>query len=354
MNNTTGNGTIILFELYSSMAQIIGYSLAYGILGSLALAGNLTVLLVVFMNKSMRTTINVLLFNLSLSDVLYILLSVPGYLSTEICNQRWMLGLVMAIICQGFAILTAAASVFTLIGIAFERYFAIVHPLKSRTRNTKNRTIILAIGAIWLCSAAFAAPFAIATKTVAFPLPVEENGQITVQDITFLNTDMDIGKFKIYYTSIFIGLHVVPFVSLGIMYTTIAWKLWHPDKQLSDQFDSAGGKETASHMSERNRRKTTIMVIAVLLAFFVCFFPFHIYFISEIFKDDYEYESTTETSVLRVCLILNAAINPVIYNLLSENFRSGFRKIFGSCWCIKHEVNASSVDTIQAVGNLSR
>ena len=39
MNNTTGNGTIILFELYSSMAQIIGYSLAYGILGSLALAG---------------------------------------------------------------------------------------------------------------------------------------------------------------------------------------------------------------------------------------------------------------------------------------------------------------------------
>ena len=83
--------------------------------------GNVTVLLVVFMNKSMRTTINVLLFNLSLSDVLYILLSVPGYLSTEICNQRWMLGLVMAIICQGFTILTAAASVFTLIGIAFER-----------------------------------------------------------------------------------------------------------------------------------------------------------------------------------------------------------------------------------------
>ena len=213
--------------------------------------------------------------------------------------------------------------------------------------------MFLAIGAIWLCSAAFAAPFAITTKTVVVPLSVEENGQITVQDITFLNTDMDIGKFKIYYTSIFIGLHVVPFISLGIMYTRIAWKLWHPDKQLRGQSDGAGGTETASRMSERNRRKTTIMVIAVLLAFFVCFFPFHIYFISELFKDDYEHKSTTETSVLRVCLILNAAINPVIYNLLSQNFRSGFREIFGCCWRIKHEVNAGSVDTIQTVGNLS-
>jgi hypothetical protein len=86
------------------------------------------VLFVVFMNKSMRTTINVLLFNLSLSDILYIILSVPGYLSTEICNQRWTLGLAMARICQGFAILSAAASIFTLIGIAFERlelYFII-------------------------------------------------------------------------------------------------------------------------------------------------------------------------------------------------------------------------------------
>jgi hypothetical protein len=79
------------------------------------------VLLVVFMNKSMRTTMNVLLVNLSLSDVLYILLSVPGYVTTEICNQRWVLGLAMAIICQGVTILSAAASVFTLMGIAFER-----------------------------------------------------------------------------------------------------------------------------------------------------------------------------------------------------------------------------------------
>ncbi len=39
MNNTNGNGTIILYDLFSSTSKIIGYSLAYGILGSLALIG---------------------------------------------------------------------------------------------------------------------------------------------------------------------------------------------------------------------------------------------------------------------------------------------------------------------------
>ena len=79
------------------------------------------VFVVVFGDKSMRTTINILLVNLSLSDILYVVLSVPGFLAIEICNQRWLLGMAMAYISQGITILTAAASVFTLMAIAFER-----------------------------------------------------------------------------------------------------------------------------------------------------------------------------------------------------------------------------------------
>jgi hypothetical protein len=227
------------------------------------------------------------------------------------------------------------------------RYFAIVHPLRNRTRNIGNRKTILALGAIWLCSLAFAVPFAIGTTTIVVPLHVKENGQITARDLTFLHIDMDVEKFKIYYTTVFVALHVVPFVALGIMYTRIAWKLWHPEKELGEQADGAGGNEAVSRMSERNRRRTTIMVIAVLAAFFVCFFPFHIYFISEMFKDDFEPRPTVEASILKVCLVLNAAINPIIYNILSENFRSAFRAIFTCCRRVKPKMNVGSVDTVQ-------
>ena len=79
------------------------------------------VLMVIYMNKSMRTTINILLLNLSTSDILFILLSVPGYMSSDICNQRWLLGRTMAVICHWIAALSVAASALTLIAIAFER-----------------------------------------------------------------------------------------------------------------------------------------------------------------------------------------------------------------------------------------
>ena len=234
------------------------------------------------------------------------------------------------------------------------RYFVIIHPLKDRIRN-KNRTTFLALVLIWFCSTAFALPFAIGTKIEVSPLHVKESGQVTVQDITFLDLKMDLDKFKIYYMCLFVGLHVVPFVSLVIMYVRIAWKLWHPDRRLTEQPGGVGENETALRISERNRRKTTIMVIAVLIAFFVCFFPFHIYFITQLFKDDYEAKATTETSVLRVILLLNAAINPFIYNLLSENFRAGFRALFACCLPVKTEsrVGGASMDTLQSVGNQS-
>lgn len=141
----------------------------------------------------------------------------------------------------------------------------------------------------------------------------------------------------------------MPFVSLIIMYVPIAWKLWHPDRQLTDQPDTASND--ISRMTERNRRRTTIMVIAVLLAFFVCFFPFHIYFLIQLFSENFESKPTTESSVLRVILMLNAAINPIIYNLLSENFRAAFRGIFACFLRAQPEVSSTSADTMQSIAS---
>ena len=178
---------------------------------------------------------------------------------------------------------------------------------------------------------------------------MKENGKVAVRELTFLDVDMDIEKFKVYYMILFVGLHVVPFSSLVVMYIRIAWQLWHPDKQLDEQPEAARAR-----MYQQTRRRTTIMVIAVLVAFFVCFFPFHIYFITQLFQENYERKPTTETAVLRVVLLLNAAVNPIIYNLLSEKFRTGFRNIFACCTRAKPQITVQpSVDTLQTqcVGN---
>ena len=195
----------------------------------------------------------------------------------------------------------------------------------------KNRARFWVLFVIWVLSTAFATPFAITTSTKTVPLHVEVNGQVRLRDVTFLNIDMEVEDFKIYYMTLFVSLHVIPFFFLAILYIRIAWKLWHPDKNLAETDRSyEAAKKTVSGMSERNRRKTTLMVIAVLVVFFVCFFPFHLYFIITKLFNNFQREGTTETSILRVILALNAAANPIIYNLLSENFRAKFRAIL-SC-----------------------
>ena len=235
----------------------------------------------------------------------------------------------------------------------FNRYFAIVHPLKDRTRN-KKRTTCWALIIIWLLSMALALPFAIKTTLKVVPLNIEENGVVTKRELSFLDTKMDINNFRIYYLTLFISLHIVPFVSMAALYTRIAWQLWKRSKDLTAQTHNnpTEGTKNTPRMSERNRRRTTKMVIAVLLAFFICFFPFHIYYLTILLGDGYKTPDPTTTLVLRLLLILNAAVNPIIYNLLSENFRAAFRAM---CACGTRENRGSSVasleDGLRSIGN---
>ena len=74
------------------------------------------------MNRSMHTATNVLLLNLSLSDMLFVAFSVPGLLAMEICNGRWPFSEAKGKIMQQTTILVATSSVFTMMAIAFERY----------------------------------------------------------------------------------------------------------------------------------------------------------------------------------------------------------------------------------------
>ena len=129
---------------------------------------------------------------------------------------------------------------------------------------------------IWVFSVAHATPLAVAITTRTVSLNVRENGQITVRDVEFIFMNIDLDEFKVYYMIGFVGLHILPFVSLGILYARIAWRLRHPDKKLTEPEEEAAN-QTVSSMAERNRRKTTVMVIAVLLVFFICFFPLHFY-----------------------------------------------------------------------------
>ena len=86
-----------------------------------SIAGHIMVFLVMVLNRNMHTATNVLLLNLSFSDILFVVFAVPGLLAQQVCNSRWPFDEAMGKITQQTTILVAASSVFTMMAIAFER-----------------------------------------------------------------------------------------------------------------------------------------------------------------------------------------------------------------------------------------
>ncbi len=84
--------------------------------------GNILVVTVVLMDRTMHTATNALILNQSVSDILYVSFTVPVSLSMEICNNRWLFGESVGKMSQQIIVVSGASSIFTVIAIGYERY----------------------------------------------------------------------------------------------------------------------------------------------------------------------------------------------------------------------------------------
>lgn len=131
---------------------------------------------------------------------------------------------------------------------------------------------------------------------------------------------------------------------LGFLYARIVWKLWNPDQRLTQEIATPSKQRKPKHFVEKTRRKTTIMLLAVVLVFFTCFFPFNVLGMKLAFGDSKNFNFDIlkhVNSVTRVLLVVNSASNPIIYNFLSEKFRAGFKSIFTCHWQALRRVTPS-------------
>ncbi len=164
--------------------------------------------------------------------------------------------------------------------------------------------------------------------------------------IFFLGSTLSENEGKAYTLFIFISTNVIPIIVLSIFYTGIVWKLWNPDQRLT----TLGAATSSQHKKPKNfvektRRKTTIMLLTVVLVFFLFWFPYNTFNLLLTFgnTEDFNIDILLHAnSILRVFLLVNSASNPIIYNFLSEKFRTGFESIFACRWRALKRVSAST------------
>lgn len=266
----------------------------------LNVAGNSLVCLLVLKNKATKTIINWLLFHLAIADLLVAVFFIPpcvvshfvqlpnGFLGDLLCkfvfsgNLGWV---------------AAAASSFLLVVIAFDRYRATLHPLKT----LQSRRLTRMVPVVWVLAALLLLPSIIVSA-------YDEERQGCVQrypSYTLARAN------KIFWSTVNC---VLPICMMGYLYIRIALRLRHRELLLDSSIGAI----------QQSRKRVTKMLLSVSLIFTLCWTPpAALCLLVKFVPDAY----TTVYFVSNVSALLNSCINPFVYTLHSQQFRKNLASL---------------------------
>ncbi|XP_061690849.1 type-2 angiotensin II receptor-like [Syngnathoides biaculeatus] len=307
------------------------------------IANTLAVCVLAHTNASRRTVANTFMLNLCVSDLLF-LLSLPLWAVYYSQGYNWPFGRVACRICGGVHNLNLYASIFFITCMSMDRYLALVHPLRSQSVRDLKRAKLMCI-LVWVLAFACTAP-TIALRDTHY---IEELG---VQACVIIYPDPTWYR-SLAWMKILLGF-LLPMIIISCCYCAIGRHflassglvILRKPSHSDSAFKSSGSQDSCSKperpptpcvnpgpsggrpMEGRGLERVLWTVAAVVLAFFLCWFPFHCVTFIDILKSDGWLDSCWaqwtihNLTPLTLCLgFSNSAINPVVYCFIGNHFR---------------------------------
>ncbi|XP_055928539.1 prolactin-releasing peptide receptor-like [Argiope bruennichi] len=274
------------------------------------ICGNVLVCYVVFRNKAMHTVTNIFIANLALSDILLCTFAVP-FTPLYLFMHEWVFGDVLCHLVPYAQGVSVYISAFTLMSIAIDRFFVIIHPFKPRLQVKYSLLIIVFI---WVAAGCLTLPYGIFMDLV----PARDGRP-------YCDEGWPQDSFrKAFGFTTSVMQFVIPFVIITFCYVRVCCKL-------RDRARSKPGSNSQRKMEmewERTRRLNR-MLISMVLIFGFSWLPLNVH---NLVVDFYIPASTW--AYLNGFFFLSHAVamsstcyNPFLYAWLNENFRKEFKTV---------------------------
>uniref|UniRef100_A0A672QU21 Neurotensin receptor 1 n=1 Tax=Sinocyclocheilus grahami TaxID=75366 RepID=A0A672QU21_SINGR len=328
-------------DIYSKGFVTVIYVVLF-VIGCLGNSITLYTLLTKKSLQNLQSTVHYHLASLAISDLLILILCMPIELYNFIwVHHPWAFG---EAVCKGYYFLRdgcSYATAFNIASLSVERFIAICHPFKAKSIMSRSRTKKL-ISAMWVASFLLATP-------MLFTM-----GQLLIKDEFICTTIVSsITAKTVLQVNAFLSF-VVPMAVISALNGVIASQLLRMFRESAqdNRICIIGGNATMLSVAvEPNRAQSMrhgVMVLrAVVIAFVVCWLPYHarrlMYcYVTEwtpALFDFYHYFYM----VTNVLFYVSSAINPILYNLVSANYRQMF---FSTLRClILHSISICSNQT---------
>ncbi|XP_072030045.1 G-protein coupled receptor 54-like isoform X1 [Amphiura filiformis] len=294
----------------------------------IGLVGNSIVVFVIFYQGQLKTVTNYYIVNLAITDLAFLIACAP-FTAALYATKDWMFGRFMCKFVFYLQQMTAQTTCITLVLLAIDRYKIIMHPIESLYKRTEKRFCFVVL-VIWISSGLLAAPL-----ISVFDLKVE---LIECEHLLVYCTEQwevwETKQFKfdfwhrsyVIYTALVI--YVIPLLVISVCYSIILSHLWKQELPTDDSEAVLYQKRVVY----RRRRTVTRMVLAVMFAFAICWFPIHVMNIWSRFDPCFYiyHDNSLVTAMMGVAhglIYLNSSINPILYAILGGNFRHHLRQM---------------------------
>nr|WCD68783.1 thyrotropin releasing hormone receptor subtype 1a [Solea senegalensis] len=325
------NQTLGVWSDYTVEYKVVSVLLVSLICG-VGIVGNVMVILVVLTTKHMRTPTNCYLVSLAVADLM--VLTAAGLPNiTDALHGQWVYGYAGCLGITYLQYLGINASSCSITAFTVERYIAICHPIKAQFLCTLSRAkkIILLV---WALTSVYCVMW----------LFLSDTKELVYDNAVLLSCAYKVSRshyLPIYFTD-FAVFYVLPLMLATVLYGPIArilflnplpsdpkqgTKKWK--KETSQGVRMMNSSSSSSSTTAASRRQVTKMLAVVVILFALLWMPYRTLVVVNSFIDK-AYLDTWFLLFCRLCIYLNSAINPVIYNAMSQKFRAAFKKL---CHC---------------------
>ncbi|XP_069475568.1 chemerin-like receptor 1 [Ambystoma mexicanum] len=285
-SSTSGSETSIriftvVFYSVICLLGILGNSLVIGISGF-----------------KMKKTVNTIwLLNLAIADFLFTFFLPLSIVYTAL-DFNWIFGVVMCKLNSFVMILNMFTSVLLLTIISLDRCISVILPVWSQNNRSPRRAYLICIGA-------WASAFLLSVPSLLFRDIGSRKGKTRCFNNYSLSANSKDLREKNHTATVlarFTFGFLIPVIIIIISYVTIALKL------------------------RRNRlaksRRPFKMILIIIVAFFICWTPYHVLTIMEINHASFP-ESIFKVGmpIVTALATANSSMNPILYVFMGQDFR---------------------------------
>ncbi|XP_072181275.1 allatostatin-A receptor-like [Diadema setosum] len=278
------------------------------VIAIVGITGNALVIAVVFGRRSKSRSTDILVGNLAIADFITSVLLIP-YRTVNSIPNSWT-GALFCKILEGDYLMwtTVTASIYSLLAISLDRFFAVVYPIHFR-RFANRRLVNLIVCLIWAGSFVFMVRnFLTNTTGVILGKCVYQREQRNLEIV-----------YGIY---IFVVQFALPTVFMLLTQAAIARSLRREAARFVSNESSA-----SFHLTARSRVLT--LTLTVVLIYVICWAPDQIAFLSfnlGLITPSYVRSPLSRiTTALAIC---NSCVNPIVYTLRHPIFREAVKDFF--------------------------